>query len=173
MTFMTRIKIWLVNKWCDHMNYIIISSWMAFMTTNQIMGVIIFVMFWCSEPSFEAMWVDYFHFVSLWTLRKYIFRDSPWVDKLLHISKLSKVLWKSILQALIIHMRKLQAIYVRGHMPSPWDFSFETMHLGNIPSFLWTSYERSVFETWVLGLKNCNGSSLEIISSKVTIVSYG
>jgi hypothetical protein len=30
-----------------------------------------------------------------------------------------------------------------------------------------------VFETWVLGLKNCYWSSLEIVSSKVTTVSYG
>jgi hypothetical protein len=110
MTFTTRIQIWLVNKQCDHMNYVIISSWMAFITTNQIMGVIIFIMFWCNEPSFETLWVNYFHFVSLWTLRKYIFRDSSWIDKLLHISKLGKVLWKYVLQALVIHMGKLQAI---------------------------------------------------------------
>ncbi len=44
--FTTRTKIWLLNKLHVHIHYIVMKSWMAFTTTNLVMGVVIFAMFW-------------------------------------------------------------------------------------------------------------------------------
>jgi hypothetical protein len=43
---MTRTKIRLVDKLHVHIHYIVMKSQMAFRTTNLVMGVIIFAMFW-------------------------------------------------------------------------------------------------------------------------------